>query len=565
MVKGVKCDAYTPAKLKPVLGVELTIDGGTIVCLAKNRKGWETLAQAVSLYNQFPETPPTIHKIAELSKGNLILHSDSSIADKVFSDTNKALFAKSEDKAKSYLREQKEIKKGIIDLIGSRKELFGEDYVLATAEFDGANLPGRIVLGKALRWASKETGTPLIAGDCPSYCISQDSSDHRAILAIGSKVTLDTASSKVSEELAPFFTSNRNYIPGLQELEGVYDSGILQANGLIAERCEDFDIISPPMMPKYPLPEGKTADEHLRELCRDGWARKIKDVIPKEKHPEYAARIKMELEVFKEANLSTYFLVVQDYCKFALESGGLIGRARGSGGGCFTSYLLNITAIDPVKYGLLFERFYNAGRKGAMPDIDVDFETSRRESVVEYLRKRYGQDHVGTIGTFQKMVGAGCIKDVFRIKGHSAAEANKITDFIPQKDKISDDLQEAMETDGEASVIGWALHNKAKELSPWVKLNKDGTLTGAYAKDFELAMRLEGTKRSFGRHPSGIVVYPNKLSDVMPMAYTGGDATIALEMNSVEMMGGVKFDVLATSVLDRISDFEKLMKTGSIE
>ncbi len=574
LVKGTRCAGYEPAKLKPVLGTELKLSGGHYVTLlARNKAGWEGLAQATSMVNGSEAQEIPLEVLGGLAKGNLVAHSglpESELAECIFAKPEGAWAAKSYEEAKSFLKDQKDIQKELLSRISAYQSVFGKDqFYLAISLFDASNVPALGLVAKALRWASKQTGAPCIASDTALYCKPADAVDHRAILAISEKVTLEEAPTKISGPLSRFFCSNKAFLPGLPELRSVYAEDELKNTIQLSELCSDFDITGPPMMPAVSLPKGKTAEEHLKDLCRNGWREKIKGVIPTERETEYADRIKMELSVFEKAGLAPYFLVVEDYCRYAMRDGGIIGRARGSAGGCLTSYLLGIIDLDPVLCGLYFERFYNDGRNSpgriALPDIDTDFPVEKRDDVISYIQKTYGHDYVGYIATFGKIMGASSIKDVFRIRGRDSKEANKVTDFVPDKDKIADELQEMIEEEGEASVLRWALEHKSRELSPWAKMDKEGNITGPYAKDFEQAIRLEGTRRSMGRHPSGIVVSPRILSEFMPMAYPGGVPVIAMEMNSCEMAGLIKLDILGVSVLSKLSDFEKLTRTGTME
>jgi DNA polymerase-3 subunit alpha len=233
------------------------------------------------------------------------------------------------------------------------------------------------------------------------------------------------------------------------------------------------------------------------------------------------------------------------------------------------SYLIGLTALDPIPYGLIFERFYNDGRNTAdhisMPDIDFDVQASFRDQVINYTKEKNGRDRVGQICTFGRMMGRGVMKDVLRVHGAcSFEEMNKITEFIPDEAEISDQLQEMREEDGESSIIKWALLNNNKELEPWARIDEDGEVVGPYAIYFKQAMRLEGTKRSQGKHAAGIVISPTPLEETFPIIYDRktGEPIIAVSMNDVEALGGIKYDILGLSILDKIQGFDQFLAEG---
>jgi len=233
------------------------------------------------------------------------------------------------------------------------------------------------------------------------------------------------------------------------------------------------------------------------------------------------------------------------------------------------SYLVGITAIDPIKYGLIFDRFYNAGRNSAdhisMPDIDVDVPITKRENVIEYIKNKYGYDKVSQMITFNTMKGRGALKDVLRAYGNiSFEEMNNITKHIPDEAKIADELQDMKEEYGEASIIKWALENKSDELKDFCYIDEMGNLAGPLAKRFEQAIRMEGTKTNQSRHAAGIAISPFPLGEVCPMVYdTKNDQMIAgMEMQDLENLGIIKFDILGIAMLDKIMAIQDLIKKG---
>jgi DNA polymerase-3 subunit alpha len=230
------------------------------------------------------------------------------------------------------------------------------------------------------------------------------------------------------------------------------------------------------------------------------------------------------------------------------------------------SYLLNITNIDPIKYDLLFERFYNAGRNTdtriSMPDIDIDVPMTKRDEIISYIKNKYGENKVSQMITFNTMKGRGALKEVLRVYGGlSFDEMNQITKNIPDEAKIADDLQEMKEETGESSIIQWALENTPDKFKDWVKIDENNNITGLFAKRFEQAIRLEGTKCNQSKHAAGIAISANNLNEVCPMVYdTKTDSSIAgMEMQDLEALGIVKFDILGIGMLDKIMCVQSLL------
>lgn len=230
-----------------------------------------------------------------------------------------------------------------------------------------------------------------------------------------------------------------------------------------------------------------------------------------------------------------------------------------SAGGSLVAYLLNITTIDPIQYGLLFERFYNAGRntkdRVSLPDIDIDFPIEVREYVTNYLKNKYGPDKVAQMCTFGGLQGKSALKEVLRV--HEAcdnATMNRMTKGLPEEGKISDKLEESHET----SILKWVLENEPNLLKDYCVMDSEGKLSGEYAVYFEQAIRLEGTYKSMGQHAAGIVISNEPLIDICPMM---GDKT-AMEMDSVEALGILKADLLGVASLSKLMKINQLLRYG---
>ena len=202
-----------------------------------------------------------------------------------------------------------------------------------------------------------------------------------------------------------------------------------------------------------------------------------------------------------------------------------------------------------------------------MPDIDMDVPVSKRDEIIDYIKSKYGLDKVGQMITFQTMMGRGAIKDVLRAYGGiSFEEMNLITKHIPDKAAIADELQEMLEETGESSVIKWALENKADQLREWCYIDEQGNLQGRLAKRFEQAIKLEGTKRAQSKHAAGVVISPYPLHEICPMVLDTKTKNLigGLEMQDMEDIGMIKFDVLGVAMLDKIMGVKSILQKGDV-
>lgn len=561
--------------IKPILGCELYIsnEDSTIkskenaklthfIVLAKNKQGWHNLISLVSESNNkenFYHKPRlSFDKLARYLDGNILGfcgHLGSTLAYKLMEDPDNATRVGTE-------------------FISQMKDIFGKDnFFLETQLMDQDYLPQQITLTKIIRDLGHKTNTKVICTPDAHYCAQEDAVDQRILLCNNLKTTLVDINKKIlnNEDIMMdcFFKSDKYYILSPEEMRELHTEEEIDNTNLVDSMCESYDILHKPMLPKFECPNNLNPDEYLRELCRRGWREKIKNHIPEDKQPEYTERIKHELEVLQGAGLSSYFLIVQDILRYVRENDWLPGPGRGSAAGCLVSYLIGITSIDPIKYDLIFERFYNTGRNTSdrisMPDIDVDVPINKREEIIKYIKDKYGYNKVSQMITYNTMKGRGALKEVLRVYGNiSFDEMNKITKFIPDEAKIADELQEMKEETGEASIIRWALENNVDKLKDWCYINDENELSGPLAKRFEQAIRLEGVKSNQSKHAAGIAISIQDLSDVCPMIYdTKNDQLIAgMEMQDLEDLGVIKFDILGVAMLDKIMTITDILEKG---
>jgi len=234
-----------------------------------------------------------------------------------------------------------------------------------------------------------------------------------------------------------------------------------------------------------------------------------------------------------------------------------------SAAGCLISYLIRITKIDPIEFNLLFSRFYNAGRNTedhvSLPDIDIDVPGDKRDEVIAYLKYRYGPENVSQMITYGRLQGKSSLKEVLRMnKACGFNEMNAMTKPIPDEAAISDQLELMDEED--RSIIRWTLINDPESLRQWCHLDEQGNLRGDYAPYFDQAIRLEGTFKSQGKHAAGVVISREPLHKVCPMLpEKNGEMIAGLEMNDLEALGHVKFDILGLMLLDKLMEIQELI------
>ncbi len=326
----------------------------------------------------------------------------------------------------------------------------------------------------------------------------------------------------------------------------------------LVDSCEEYEITEKPMLPEFKCPDGMSQDEYLKQLCREGWASKLKWLASstKEVKQTYLDRVTLEMDVIFNAELSGYFLIVQDIVRYVRENQWIVGPGRGSAAGSLVSYLIGITSVDPIKHNLLFERFYNEGRNTedniSLPDIDLDVPPSHRDEVIDYIKSLFGEDKVAQVITFGRLQGKSALKESLRVCGSVGfSEMNEITDQIPETQEISDKISAS----GESSVIMWALKNNPDNLKSWCFINSDDELQGSLSHEFDLAIKLEGAIKSKSTHACGVVISKNKLSDICPVIDNkSGDPVAAFEMQDLESQGHVKFDILGLNVLTKIME-----------
>jgi DNA polymerase-3 subunit alpha len=515
-------------KKKAILGVQIYLSDACdyVTLIARNLVGWKKLVQFVSESN----------KPSNIVDGEPTLLSD-------------------------YLQT---LLHGEEDIIVLRKYLvFGAKYEYVKLGIDTDN--------NRLREYANANALKCVA--CPDiyYLTQEDAILQHLLICIDLDLHIDRKNECENAELNRLLNSSQNYLMTDAQLLTYFTQEEIDRTKEIADLCDAYSILSNPILPRFPCQ--LSPDEELKQMCRDGWKEKVIGKIPDDQHKVYADRIVDELNILQGANLSSYFLIVADIVKFIKSNGWMTPVGRGSAAGCLVSYLIGITQIDPIKYNLIFSRFYNEGRnspgKIALPDIDLDVPTINREEIVKYVRHKYGEDKVGYMAAFQTIKGKGAIKDVLRVASSVPfEERNRITSNIIDEAKIADELEQMKKEEGDASIIRWALENKAEALEQWCKLDDNGNLDGPLAQHFAWAIALEKTNRSQSKHPSGILIAIETLSHICPMVYDKKkpeQPLVGYSMYDAEAVGLMKVDILGINLIDKLMDIQKMLKKEGID
>ena len=721
-------DEAKKQKIQPILGVELYIcekdptiknnDNNKryhLIVLAKNDQGIKNLMALISESNKpehFYRKPRVDMKTLALfaKNGNLILLSaciGGELPSNLFSDFKEACRVSEHgnkanlDAVRKCLKpDWKEVGKAIIKrFVG----IAGEGNFFLELQDEGMSIQNIVV--ECLRTLGEETGVGTVATIDAHYAKKEDAEDQRLLLYAQLHTTKEAQDYRISngQDVMDFFMSDNYYIPSYEEMREKFTEKELQATLDIANEIKYTSLGHDPYLPVFTNEESKklgmNSGDYLKYLCIQGAKSKLSHLTPTKKK-EYWDRLQRELVVIHEAKLADYFLIVWDVCGFVDERNGPRGKGRGSGAGSLINYLTGITGIDPIEYGLYFERFYNISRnipphfdvgqmdfmswmsdnfelfhtrnldkerkfvskhlarrikqnKGtccefvftdmmrkevewidsknprmwmylydmiiakpaqnpsnshlayglgitivgpneidvnrkvkihdghiSLPDIDTDIGVVFRNEVIEYLKKRWGEEYVAQMITFGRLQGKAALKEVFRAQPDTVKHlmkvkaikegkesndismsphdlCNDITRHIPDEATIADELRQAREEQGDDyGILQWAIHH----------VEQVQTAYKWYKPLFDQAMRIEGTKKSQSKHAAGVVIADRPIEALVPLVYDAKNKNriVGLEMNSAEDMGSVKFDFLGVVALDKLWKAQDLIN-GELE
>jgi DNA polymerase III subunit alpha len=513
--------------LLPLLGAELNVareDGSNVsdhlVVLASTNDGYKNLVELVSVGHIRPavEGIPSVRltDIADRSRGLVGLSGclGGVIAQQVLENGENAG------------REQ----------LGRIKELFEPGHFFVELQDHG--LPEQAVINEILERAAKQVELPLVATNDVHF-LSREDGDAQFILECIRK-------NRIVADAKPHHHNRfEMYLKSPEEMAALFGEGssALSNTMRIAEMCEGVKLsLDKPMLPQFPIPEGYSVDTYFRTVAEQGLDQRFEEIRARGgtvDHEVYKKRLAWEVETIISMQYPGYFLIVWDFIREAKARGIPVGPGRGSGAGSLVAFAMGITAIDPLPYDLLFERFLNPERV-SMPDFDVDFCMDRRDEVIRYVADKYGQESVGQIATYQNLKARSVIKDVARSMAILPTEAQRIASLVPEKGQ------------GKMCTIDEAL-----EIEPKLKALVDSD--PRIAELIHQASKLEGLTRHAGMHAAGVVISDGPLYEHVPVFTSDGNFVTQYDKDDVESAGLVKFDFLGLKTLTVIDIAERLV------
>jgi DNA polymerase-3 subunit alpha len=409
------------------------------------------------------------------------------------------------------------------------REIFGDRYFL---EVQNHGIPEEEDTRRGIIEVARRTGITMVATNDSHYTAQADAGMHDVLLCI-------QTGRRVSDTDRMKFSGDGFYVRPVDEMLGLFPEvqEAVRNTAHVAAMCDLKIELGGMLLPRYEVPGDLTPEQYLRTLCEDGFRARYPNPTS-----EQQARLDYELEVIGEMGYAAYFLIVWDFVHHAKTHGVLVGPGRGSAAGSMVSYCLDITTLDPLHYGLMFERFLNKDRV-SMPDIDIDFSVAGRESVIRYVSEKYGEGRVAQIGTFGTMAGKAAIRDVGRVLDVPIAEVDPIAKMVPVHQGKTVSLAKSMEQVSELRAI----------------YNSDAR----YKELIDTAQRLEGITRSVGTHAAGVVIAPEPLVNYVPLQRgTTDKSTIVTqyEMTAIQELGLLKMDFLGLRNLDIIESCIQLVK-----
>lgn len=516
--------------IKPIIGCEVYVaqrtrfdktysedaESNHLVLLCKNETGYRNLIKMVS--NSFTEgfyIKPRVDKelLKEHSEGLIAL--SACLAGKIPRLISKGL--------------TEEAKAEALEL----REIFGEENFYLEVQQHGIDEQTKV--NAVLKNLSASTGIPLVATNDVHYLRRADADTQAIMMCI-------QTNSKITEGRPIGFETNEFYYKSTEEMSALFSEfpGAIENTAKIAERC-NFDFkFGNYYLPAFTPPDGSAPEMYLRSLSEKGLIhRKEKGDISFTgdfSEDDYRKRMEYELSVITSMGYAEYYLIVRDFVNFAKTSGISVGPGRGSGAGSLIAYLLNITDIDPLRFGLIFERFLNPERV-SMPDFDIDFCYIRREEVIKYVTEKYGQDHVSQIITFGTMAAKAALRDAARAMGLPYSDGDAAAKAMPKK-------------------FGSTLA-EAENYKPFKELTE---ASQDIRRLVNTAKALEGMPRHASTHAAGVVISDRPIYEYVPLALSGEARVTQYDMDTIAELGLLKFDFLGLRYLTVISDAEKMVR-----
>ena len=516
--------AARAAGINPILGCEVYVAPGSrfdreagsgedryyhLVLLAENNQGYSNLMKIVSkgFVEGFYYKPRVDLQLLEKYHEGIIALS-ACLAGEVARFLTRGMY---EDAKSAALRYQ---------------DIFGKGNFFLELQDHG--IPEQQNVNQQLLKMHRETGIDLVATNDVHYTLAEDAQPHDVLLCL-------QTGKKLSDTDRMRYEGGQYYVKSPEEMERLfpYATEALENTHKIAQRCHVEIEFGVTKLPKFGVPDGYTSWEYLNELCFKGLEERYQPVTEALKE-----RLNYELSTIRNMGYVDYFLIVWDFIKYARDHDIMVGPGRGSAAGSLVAYTLGITQLDPIRYDLLFERFLNPERV-SMPDIDVDFCFERRQEVIDYVRRKYGDDCVVQIVTFGTLAARGVIRDVGRVMDLPYAQVDTIAKMIPQELNITID--------------------KALQMNPELKK--------AYEDEKEIhelidtAKRLEGLPRHTSMHAAGVVISQKDVSEYVPLSRASdGSIVTQFTMTTLEELGLLKMDFLGLRTLTVIQNAVHLVE-----
>ncbi|MGN0984882.1 MAG: DNA polymerase III subunit alpha [Candidatus Enterenecus sp.] len=503
------CEVYVAPRTRFDRVHELDADSSHLVLLCRNETGYRNLSYMVSMaFTEGFYIKPRIDMdlLREHSEGLIAL--SACLGGRIPKLLSQGLY----DKARAHALEM--------------RELFGEDgYYL---ELQDHHLPEQQAVNAGILRLHEETGIPLVCTNDAHYLTREDSAMQDTLICIQTGRLLE-------DENRMRFETDEFYVKSEEEMRALFPNcpEAIENTHRIAELCNVEFEFGKYHLPEFKLPPGETdGDAYFEKLCWQGFARRYP-----QQPEEYAKQLRYEMRVIRQMGFVDYFLIVSDFIGYAKSQGIPVGPGRGSAAGSMVAYCMNITDIDPMKYSLYFERFLNPERV-TMPDIDIDFCIRRRQEVIDYVSRKYGEDHVAQIVTFGTMKAKAAIRDVGRVMNLPYAEVDNIAKLVPFDLKMTID--------------------KALELSKPLSDLYEGD--EKVKKLVDMARRIEGMPRNASTHAAGVVITRRPVYEYVPLATNDDLAVTQYTMVTLEELGLLKMDFLGLRNLTILDDAVKMVR-----
>ena len=517
------------AGLKPIIGCEVYVaprsytdkegardkDPWHLILLAENMTGYRNLMWLVSesFINGFYYRPRIDHELLRQHSEGLIALS-SCLGGEIPQLILQGQFEKA------------------VQVAGQYEETFGPGNFFLELQENG--IAEQKIVNEALVKISQQTRIPLVATNDCHYMYQDDAFSHEVLLCIQTGKTMNDPDRMRMR-------SDSFYVKSPEEMTQAFAAypEAIENTVKIADRCNvelEFDKLS---LPHFETPNDMPAEEYLRQLCADGLAERLRHKDVNISDQEYQQRLEHELSVIIEMGYVDYYLIVWDFIRYAREQGIMVGPGRGSGAASLVAYVLRITNIDPLKYGLLFERFLNIERV-SMPDFDIDFCYERRGEVIRYVTEKYGEDHVSQVITFGTLAARAAIRNVARALDVPYAEADRIAKMVPTELNITLD--------------------HALEINP--ELQRDYENNEVTKRIIDLSRRLEGMPRHASTHAAGVVIAGQPITELAPLARNEDAIVVQFTKDNIEEVGLLKFDFLGLRTLTVLQDTVDMVKAN---